>query len=166
MIPPYSENPRLSPAVANVTFRLRVYWRAAGHLIFHRSMLSLILISILMSRVTKKLAALAVLFSLEFLSLGLFANGTSFWADQYIPRLLKAVSHTDARTVALGSRTKTDGGLVLGSYGEPTPESRVFSTATAKPGISIRSFVVSPLFLRITLAPKVSRFISKSVLIL
>jgi hypothetical protein len=117
-----------------------------------------------MSRVKKKPLALSVLFSLEFLSLGLFTNGTFSWTNQYVPPLLKAASHTDASAVKLDSPAKTDGRFVFESSGEPTSPSGVFLTAKENIGISLRSFVVSPLFFRNILAPKVSRYISKSVL--
>ena len=89
-----------------------------------------------MSRVKKTALALSVLFSLEFLSLGLFTNGTFSWTNQYVPPLLKAASHTDARAVRLDSPAKTDGGFVLERYGEPTPRSGVFLTAKENVGIS------------------------------
>ena len=115
-----------------------------------------------MSCVNKKIAALAVLFSLEFLSLGLFTNGTFSWTNQCIAPLLKDSSHTDLRIVELAA--KTNGGLVLERYGEPTPQSGVVLAAKENSGISARSFVVGPLFSRVILAPKVPRYISKSVL--
>jgi hypothetical protein len=121
---------------------------------------------IVMSRVKKKLVALSALFALEFLSLGFFTNGTFSWATHYVPRLLKATLYAHARAAKLDSPAKADGGFVLESSGEPTPSSGVFLTAKENVGISHRSFVVSPLFFKIILAPKVSRYISKSVLIL
>jgi hypothetical protein len=117
-----------------------------------------------MSRVKKKFAALAVLLSLEFLSPGLFTNGIFSYANEYGPPLLQALSHTDAGVVKLDSSAKTDGGFVLESYGEPTPRSAVLLTAEENRGTSVRRFLVSPLFFRIILAPKVPRYISKSVL--
>src|SRR5262245_54756908 len=113
-----------------------------------------------MSRVKKRLVALAVLFSFEFLSLSLFTSRTFSWTNQHIP----APVHTDAGVFKLDFSVKTDGGLVLESYGEPTSRPAVFFIVTENLGIFIRSFVVGSLFFRITLAPKVSRFISKSVL--
>src|SRR5262245_42509264 len=113
-----------------------------------------------MSRVKKKLAAAAVLFSLELLSLGLFNNGTFFWRNQYV----LATTQTDVTTVKLGSPARTDDDFVFRSYGEPTPGSGIFLTAKGSLGIAVQSFVASPLFCRIILAPKVSRYISKSVL--
>jgi hypothetical protein len=121
---------------------------------------------IVMSRVKKKLVALSALFALEFLSLGFFTNGTFSWGTHYVPRLLKATLYAHARAAKLDSPAKADGGFVLESSGEPIPSSGVFLTAKENVGISHRSFVVSPLFFQIILAPKVSRYISKSVLIL
>jgi hypothetical protein len=117
-----------------------------------------------MSRVKKTALALSVLFSLEFLFLGLFADGTFSRTNQHVSPLLKKSVLTGAGTVKLDSPTKTDGGFVLERNGELTPRSGGFLAAKENVGISFRSFVVSPLFFRITLAPKVSRYISKSVL--
>ena len=115
-----------------------------------------------MSRVNKKIAALAVLFSLEFLSLGLFTNGTFSWTDQHIPPRQNNAPHSDVWVVNLAAKT-TDG-FVDEGYGEPTPQSEVFFTAKENLGIAVPRFVVSPLFFRIILTPKVPRYISKSVL--
>jgi hypothetical protein len=117
-----------------------------------------------MFRVKKQLFALSVLFSLEFLTLGFFANGTFSWRTQHVLPLLKVASHTDAGAVTLDSPAKTDGGFLLERYGELTPRSGGFLAAKPNVGISLRSFGVSPLFFRNILAPKVSRYISKSVL--
>jgi len=113
-----------------------------------------------MSRVKKKLAAVAVLFTLECLSLRLCTNGNFSWSNQYI----LAATQTDATTVKLGSPAKTDDVFVSGSYGEPTLHSGIFLTAKESLEISARSCFVSPFFCRIILAPKVSRYIFKSVL--
>ena len=117
-----------------------------------------------MSRVKKQLSALSVLFSLEFLSLGFFTNGAFSWSTHYVPPLLKAASHTHARAVKLDSPAKTDGRFVLERYSEPTPCSGGFLTAKENAKVSLGSFVVVPLFSRTILAPKVSRYIFKSVL--
>jgi hypothetical protein len=135
-------------------------------LIFHRSVLAWILAQFFMSRVKKKLAALAVLFSLEFLFLGLFTNGTFSWTRQYIPPLLKETLHTDAGVVKLDSPAQTDGGFVLERYGELTPRSGEFLAAKETAEVFLQSFIVVPLSFRFILAPKVSRYLSKSVLIL
>jgi hypothetical protein len=122
---------------------------------------TLILPQLFMSRMKNKVAALAVLFGIELLSLGLFTSGTS-WSNQYTT----AAAQIDASAVKLGSPATTAGGLVLGSYIEPTPRSGVFLTARENAGVSHRRLVVSPLFFKGILAPKVSRHISKSALIL
>ena len=121
--------------------------------------------SIVMSRVKKTALALSVLFSLEFLSLGLFTNGTFSWTRQYIPPLLKEALHTDAGVVKLDSPAQTDGGFVFERYGEVTPRTGEFLAAKETAEVFLRSFIVIPLSLRIILAPKVSRHIFKSVLI-
>ena len=113
-----------------------------------------------MPRVKKKLAALAVLFTLEFLSLGLCTNESFSYSNQYI----LAAMQTDATTAKLGSPAKTDDVFVSGSNGEPTSRSGTFLTSKESLEISARSFFASPFFCRIILAPKVSRYISKSVL--
>ena len=135
-------------------------------MIFHRSVLAWILAQFFMSRVKKKLAALAVLFSLEFLFLGLFTNGTFSWTRQYIPPLLKEALHTDAGVVKLDSPAQTDGGFVFERYGELTPRSGEFLAAKETAEVFLQSFIVVPLSFRFILAPKVSRYLSKSVLIL
>src|SRR5262249_44594809 len=116
-----------------------------------------------MSRVKKKLAAVAVFFTLELLSLGLFTNGTFSWSNQHILVTTKTDT-TTSTTLKLSSPAKRDDAFVFRSYGEPTRRFGIFLTAKESLGISARSFVASPLFCRIILAPKVSRYISKSVL--
>jgi hypothetical protein len=116
-----------------------------------------------MSRVKKKLSVLSVLLSLEFLSLGFFINGTFSWSNQHPPPPLKAASHMDGKAVKLDSPAKTEAPFVE-RYGELTPRSGDFLTAKKNAGVSLRSFIVVPLFFRINLAPKVSRYIFKSVL--
>src|SRR5437867_4139901 len=120
--------------------------------------------SIVMSRVKKTALALSVLFSLEFLSLGFFANGTFPWSTQHVLPLLKVASHTDAGAVTLDSPAKTDGRFVLERYSESTPRSGSFLTAKENTEVPLRSFVIARLFFRNILAPKVSRYIFKSVL--
>ena len=119
-----------------------------------------------MSRVKKTALALSVLFSLEFLFLGLFANETFAWTNQYVPPLLEAASRTDAGIVKLDSPAKTDGASILESYGEVTPRSGGFLAANDTAEVFLQSFIVVPLSFRFIPAPKVSRYLSKSVLIL
>ena len=119
-----------------------------------------------MSRVKKTALGLSVLFSLEFLFLGLFPNRTFAWTNQYVPPPLKAASHTYAGIVKLNSPAKTDGASVLESYGEVTPRSGGFLAAKETAEVFLQSFIAVPLSFRFILAPKVSRYLSKSVLIL
>jgi hypothetical protein len=116
-----------------------------------------------MSRFKKTVTVSAVLI-LEFLSLSLFTNRIVSSAKAYVPPLLHTPSHTEARVARLDSPAKTDGGFVFESYGEPTPRSGVFLNAEENREISVRSFLVRPLFFSIILASKVPRYISKSVL--
>src|SRR5262249_61359275 len=109
-----------------------------------------------MSRVKKKLAALAVLFTLEFLSLGLCTNGSFSYSNQYI----LATTQTDATTVKLASPAKTDDVFVSGSNGEPTSRSRTFLTSQESLEISARNVFDSPHVCRILLAPKEPRYSS------
>jgi len=119
-----------------------------------------------MSRVKKTALALSVLFSLEFLFLGLFTNGTFSSTNQYVPSLLKVALHADASAVKLDSPAKTDAGFVLERYGELTPRSGDFLAAKETAEVFLQSFIAVPLSFRIIPAPKVSRYLSKSVLIL
>jgi hypothetical protein len=102
----------------------------------------------------------------EFLFLGLFTNGTFSWTGQYVPILIKEALHTDAGGVKLDSPAKPDGGCVIERYGELTSGSGSFLAAKETAEVFLRNFIVLPLSLRIVLAPKVSRYIFKSVLIL
>ena len=117
-----------------------------------------------MSRAKKTLFVLSALFSLEFLSLGFFTNGIFSWTARHVPPLLNAASHTNARAVKLDSPVRTDGRFVFEKYGELTPRSAGFLTAKENAEFRLRSVMVVPLRFRIILAPKVSRYIAKSVL--
>ena len=98
--------------------------------------------------------------------LGLFTNRTFSWTSQYVLPLLNAASRIDASTVKLDSPAKTDGASILESYGEVTPRSGGFLAANDTAEVFLQSFIVAPLSFRFILAPKVSRYLSKSVLIL
>jgi hypothetical protein len=117
-----------------------------------------------MSRVKKQLSGLSVLFGLEFLSLVFLTNGTFPWSAQHVSPLLKVASHAHAKTIKLYSPAGTDDRLVPERDGEPKPGSEVFLTAKENLGISLTGLVVSPLYFRTILVPKVSRYIFKSVL--
>lgn len=92
-------------------------------------MLGSTLAQFFMTHVKTTFAALAVLFSVGFLFLALFASGTVSGPSHHVP----AASHTDASIVKLDTATRTDGGFVLKSYGESTPRSGVFLTAKERP---------------------------------
>jgi hypothetical protein len=121
---------------------------------------------IAMARVKKTALALSAWFSLEVLFLGLFPNGTFDWTNLYVPSLLKAAYHTDAGIGELVSPAKTDGASGFENYGEVTPGSGGFLAANETAEVFLQSFVVVPLSFRFILAPKVSRYLAKSVLIL
>jgi hypothetical protein len=117
-----------------------------------------------MLRVKKPLSGLSALFVLDFLSLFCFTSGTLPWSAQHVSRLLKPASHASAKTGKLYSSARTDERLVLESDGEPKPGSEVVLTAKENFRISRRSLVLSSLYFRTILVPKVSRYIFKSVL--
>jgi len=117
-----------------------------------------------MSRAKKTLFVLSALFSLEFLSLGFFTNGIFAWTVRHVPPMLRAAPHSPDSAVKLNSPAKTDSCLVLERYAELTPHSAGFLTANENAGFSLRNLRVVPLRFRIILAPKVSRYISNSVL--
>ena len=117
-----------------------------------------------MSRAKKTLFVLSALFSLEFLSLGFFTNGIFSWTVRHVPPLLKAAPYTHDSAVKLDSPAKSDSRFVLERYAELTPDSAGFLTANENAEFSLRNLRVVPLRFRIILAPKVSRYISKSVL--
>jgi hypothetical protein len=109
-----------------------------------------------MSRAKNKLVALAVRLSLEFLPLGLLANGSLSWASQHFPRLLRAASHAPASAVKHYAPAKTDSGLVLKDYDEQTRRSGNFLTAKRAAQFSPRSFSLVPFRFKRLLAPRVS----------
>src|SRR5215471_12166351 len=78
-----------------------------------------------MSRLKKKLVALAVVFSVGFLSLGFFANG-AFSRAALSPL---NTSHANLSAIKLASLAKTAGCFVLKEYDELTPRSGNFLTA-------------------------------------
>ena len=117
-----------------------------------------------MSCVKKILLAALVLLSLEFLSLGLFTNGIFSRTAEPIPPLQKAASHGDANAAKLDVPATTAAVFVLETYGELTPRSGGFLTVKETAGVSPRSVIVVPHCFRMIFAPKVSRYIAKSVL--
>jgi len=115
-----------------------------------------------MSRGKKILAALAILLSVEFLSLDPFANVCLATIHEITPQL-KAAVHTHASSVKLDAGKKNENGFVATSQGKPA---RDFFSAKEELGIHFRSLVVRTFLPRTVFTLKVSRYISKSVLIL
>jgi hypothetical protein len=105
-----------------------------------------------------------VLFCLEFVSPGFFANGTISQSTRHVPPLLKIAPDAEAKAAKLSSPAETGRRFVPERYGEPTPRPGDFFTAQKRPRLSHQGFIVLPLFFRIILAPKVPRYISNSVL--
>jgi hypothetical protein len=117
-----------------------------------------------MRRLKKKLSILSVLLSLEFLSLGLVTNDTISWSPQHFTPLLQAAAHAPARLVGLDCSAKTDESLVFDGDEESKPRSEMFSTTIEPAQVFLRRVIAAPLFSRTIFTPKVSRYISKSVL--
>ena len=117
-----------------------------------------------MSYVKKTLFVGSVLLSLEFLSLGFFIDLTFAWITQQGSSLLTAVLPVGPSPVKLDSPAKTDRSFVLEKDGEMKPRSGGFLTTTEPVQLFLRSIVILPFSFRIIITPKVSRYISKSVL--
>jgi hypothetical protein len=111
----------------------------------------------------KILWASLVLLILECLSLGVFINGTFSRTPQPIAPVLRAASHIDSGAAKFESHAKTAVRFVLEMYGELAPRSPAFLTAKEIGAVSLRRFIFVPLF-RVILAPKVSRYVTRSVL--
>jgi hypothetical protein len=119
-----------------------------------------------MSRVKTILLAALVLLSLAFLSPSLFTSGAIDRSAQPIPAVLKATSHDNAGAAKakINIPATTAAQFILEMYGELPPRSEGFLTTSENAGVARPSVIVVPhVFLGI-LAPKVSRYISKSVL--
>jgi hypothetical protein len=110
----------------------------------------------------KKLGTLAAILSLGFLFLflGLFINRTLLWTGRYISPLRKVSSDADAKTVRLDMPVKTNGSLVLLSYGKLSPHLRAFLGAKENRGPAIRALRRSLPFRGITLVPNVCHYIN------
>lgn len=113
----------------------------------------------------KILFVVSVWFSVEFLCLAFFTRGNPSWIIQPTPALLKAARHTNTNTVRLDSPGKTYGCFVCDMSDELTPRRPLgFTTANENYELPLDNFIPVPHRFRINLAPKVSRYISKSVL--
>ena len=117
-----------------------------------------------MSPTKKILFAASVLFSAEFLCLPFLTYGIFSSTVQRIPSLLKTASHSNASTVNLDSPSKIDRRFVLEVSGQLTPVADGFLSARANAQYPFRRSIAVPHRFRTTLAPKVSRYIAKSVL--
>src|SRR5262245_66476034 len=106
-----------------------------------------------MSRLKKKLVALAVVFSVGFLSLGFFANGAFSRAAEHVLSPLNTTSHANLSAIKLASLAKTAGCFVFKEYDELTPRSGNFLAAKETAQLyRSRSTVVTARF-RSMLAP-------------
>ena len=117
-----------------------------------------------MSRTKKILFAASVLFSAEFLCLPFLTYGIFSSTVQRIPSLLPAASHSNANTVKLDSPAKTERRFVLEMSDQVTPRSGGFLSARTNAEFPFRRSMAVPHRFRTTFAPKVSRYIAKSVL--
>jgi hypothetical protein len=117
-----------------------------------------------MSRVKTILLAALVLLSLEFLSPSPFTNRVFYRSAQPIPVKLTPISHNVAGAAKIDIPATTAADLVLEMYGELTPRSGSVLVSNENAGVARRSVIVVPHVFIVILAPKVSRYISKSVL--
>ena len=117
-----------------------------------------------MSRTKKLLFAASVLFSAEFLCLPFLTYGIFSSTVQRIPSLPEAASHSNASTDKLDSPSKADRRFVLEVSDQLTPVTDGFLSARANAQYPFGRSVAVPHRFRTTLAPKVSRYIAKSVL--
>ena len=115
-----------------------------------------------MSRRKQTLTAFAIVLSVECLCLGLVAN-RSFARNGATPSLLKAAARACSREAKLAAAKKPDAAFPDASLGDGSPD---FSSAKTNVEIGCRSGVSARTFLRTFITPKVSRYISNSVLIL
>ena len=117
-----------------------------------------------MSFVKTILLAALVLLSLESLSLSLFTKGVLSRTARPIPPLLNAAPHDDASAGEIDFPATTAAHFDLQISGELTPRSGGFLTAKETAGVLPRRVIVVPHFSTMIFTPKVSRYISKSVL--
>jgi len=117
-----------------------------------------------MSRTKTILFAASVLFSAEFLCLPFLTYGIFSSTVQRMPSILPAASHSNASAVKLDAPAKTDRPFVLEMSDQLTPRSGGFLSARANAQFPFRRSIAVAHRFRTTLAPKVSRYIAKSVL--
>jgi hypothetical protein len=109
------------------------------------------------------LVALA-LFSLEPLSLSVFTKEVFSRTARPIPPLLNSASHDDSTAGKIDFPATTAVHFDLQISGELMPRSGGFLTAKENAGVSPRSVIVVRHFSTMIFAPKVPRYIFKSVL--
>jgi hypothetical protein len=119
------------------------------------------LILFFMFRLKSILFATAVLLILENLFFGFSINRIFPWSRQYVSTLLNTVGRIDATAAKLDSAPKIYSQFVLKADGEVAPGAQAFVTAKES---ARRSFLLVALRCRNILTPKVSPYISKSVL--
>jgi hypothetical protein len=119
-----------------------------------------------MSRVKKILVAASVLLGLEFLSLAVFLGTSLAGSNHYVPALMPAVRFIDAGPVRLDLPVKNAGSFAFECDGETTPDPGCFLPGTKPARVFFRSHAAAPACFKVVLTPKISRCISKSVLIL
>jgi hypothetical protein len=117
-----------------------------------------------MSRLKNILFATAVLLILENLFFGFSINRIFPWSRQHVSTLLNTVGRIDATAAKLDSAPKIYSQFVLKADGEVAPGAQASVTAKESAGVSHRSFFIIAPCCRNILAPKVSPYISKSVL--
>lgn len=117
-----------------------------------------------MSTLKTIFSAALVFSSLVFLSPNLFTNGAIDWSARPVTALPKAASHDVAGNAAIEIPATTAAHFILEIYGELPPRSESFLTASENAGVPARSVIVVPHLFTVIFAPKVSRYISKSVL--
>jgi hypothetical protein len=117
-----------------------------------------------MSRTKKIFFVVSVLFSAEFLCQPFLTDGRFSRIIRHIPAQIEAASRSNSSTVKSDSPAKTAGRLVLELPDEPNPRPAGFLTANAKADFPFRCSLAALHRFRTILAPKVSRYIAKSVL--
>src|SRR5262249_26242500 len=149
-------------SLKKITFKLNSFFRARSLLLLKRLML-LSSLSV-MSLVRKRFIAGAVWLGLELLCLGCFNSWRFAWSNSHPTARLTAMTSADATPSVLESPAKGDDGSVAANNGDTTYPG--FFSATSGPWqVLVRRLAVSVSFSQI-LTPKVSRYISKSVLML
>ncbi len=117
-----------------------------------------------MSRGKKILVALWLCLGLQFLFGALFAHGVFAGRSRYVPSGPGVASPTDAKKVDLSSPRNNDAEFVFGTCGELTRQSAGFLSARDTAEIYFQNCCAALMPYTVTLAPKASRCIIKSVL--